>query len=239
MKRKHRKSSAPPNTAAPKQSGVAAAPTRPAAQAGQRPVREETEPTANLAPTPLWLVFLFGLLFYLGQLYVDHAGGGLHPQVYEPYRDYADLESHQPPSAGGDLLRKGEKVYGIYCVACHGPSGSGDPSRFIPPLAGSEWVLAEKPGRIIRIASKGLQGPLTVKGQAFGGGAMLAVGDQMAGDEAEKITNIAAVLIYVRGSFGNKALPVTVAEVKAVREKIKDRTDSYTEAELMTVKEDE
>src|SRR5262245_36857193 len=122
MKRKHRRHSNPPSAGAPKPSSQPASPLgaaasfQPAAKADKGAVREEMEPTSKLAPTPLWLIFLFGLLFYLGMLYVDHAGGGFNEQVYEPFPDLAALKNSQPPSEGGDLIRKGEKVYGIYCV---------------------------------------------------------------------------------------------------------------------------
>ena len=68
---------------------------------------------------------------------------------------------------------------------------------------------------------------------------MQAVGDQMMGTELERSQQIADVLLFVRNSFGNKASPVTVQEVKAVREKIKDRTDAWTAEELKNIREDE
>jgi len=46
---------------------------------------------------------------------------------------------------------------------------------------------------------------------------------------------IAAVLSYVRNSWGNKASFVTPDEVKAVSEATKDRTEAWTEAELLQV----
>jgi len=30
--------------------------------------------------------------------------------------------------------------YQLYCSVCHQPNGAGNPSTFIPPLAGSDWV---------------------------------------------------------------------------------------------------
>ena len=45
---------------------------------------------------------------------------------------------------------------------------------------------------------------------------------------------IAAVLSYVRNSFGNKAAPITADKVKMVREKIKDKKGFYQPQELMT-----
>ena len=201
---------------------------------------EGAEPIARRAPVPVWLIVLFGALFYGGQLYLDHAAGGFDPQVYEPYNSVASVKKAQPDIGGGAaLLAKGEKIYGLYCVACHQANGGGNPSQHVPPLAESEWVLAKGPGRLVRIVSKGFNGPVNVKGQTYSGNSMLGLGDQFPGDEAQKAEDIAAVLTYVRGSFGNKAQPITSAQVKAVREKIKDRTDQWTEAELLGISEDE
>jgi mono/diheme cytochrome c family protein len=47
---------------------------------------------------------------------------------------------------------------------------------------------------------------------------------------------IAAVLSYVRNSFGNKAAPVTPEKVRMVREKIKDKKGFYQPQELMSKK---
>jgi mono/diheme cytochrome c family protein len=210
------------------------------ANSAAQDVAEQAEPTANLKKVPLWLIILFGVMFYGGQLYLDHAAGGFNPQVYEPYDSYASVKKAQPDIGGGAaLMAKGEKIYGLYCVACHQVNGGGNPSANVPPLVGSEWVTAKAPGRLIRIVSKGFTGPVNVKGQTFSGNNMLALGDQFPGDEAQKAEDIAAVLTFVRDTFGGKAPPVTPAQVKKVREKIKDRTDQWTEAELLGISEDE
>ena len=47
------------------------------------------------------------------------------------------------------------------------------------------------------------------------------------------------MLTFIRSSFGNKAPGVTPAQVKAIREKIKDRAEPYTEEELLKISEDE
>ncbi|RYD30933.1 MAG: cytochrome c [Verrucomicrobiaceae bacterium] len=94
------------------------------------------------------------------------------------------------------------------CAACHGQSGEG--TTLGPPLAGSEWVNGPAEN-LIRIQLRGLQGPITVKGvdYHFPGG-MPALGHQT--DE-----DIAAVLTFVRSSFGNDAPAITAAEVAALR----------------------
>ena len=42
---------------------------------------------------------------------------------------------------------------------CHQPTGLGLPNMF-PPLAGSDWVTAPGPERLIRIVLHGFQGPI-------------------------------------------------------------------------------
>ncbi len=106
------------------------------------------------------------------------------------------------------VLKTGKTQY-IVCAACHGQQGEGTPAG--PPLAGSEWVNGP-PENLIRIQLRGLQGPITVKGQTYdfpSGMAPLAY---------QTDEQIAAVLTYIRSSFGNSAPPVNPAEVAALRQ---------------------
>ncbi len=214
--------------------GNAPAPLRPVA-----PLADGPEPVAGKVAVPVLLIALLGLLLYWGDMYLMAGGGGFDARVYGPYESLKHLGEFQDKGSGDDLMAIGERTYGLICSQCHQPNGQGDPSRFIPPLAESEWVLAAAPGRIARIVSKGATGPMKVKGQQFGAGAMFAAGDQLPGDENEKCKQIAGVLTFIRASFGNKAPAVTPAQVKAIREKIKDRTEPYTEEELLKLSEDE
>ena len=200
---------------------------------------EELDPTAGSARAPEWLLVLVPVLAFWGMAFLDKHGGGFNPQVYGPYQTLEEVEKDQPRSAGDDMFRNGKVIYDTYCAVCHLPTGQGNPSTFIPPLAGSEWVLAKEPGRIIRIVSKGLTGPIEVDGKQFGGGQMFAVGDSMPVDEQQKAANIAAVLTYVRKAFGNNAPAVTVEQVAAVRKKIADRNAPMVVDELLKIPENE
>ncbi len=115
------------------------------------------------------------------------------------------------------------------CATCHMPTGAGMPGAF-PPLAGSEWVTG-KPDAMIRIILHGLQGPISVKGANYNA-AMIAYGTGVAMSDAE----VAAVATYVRTSFGNKATPVTAAQVAAIRAATAKRTTPWTAAELTALK---
>ncbi len=111
------------------------------------------------------------------------------------------------------------------CATCHQADGKGLAGAF-PPLAGSEWVVG-KPDAAIRILLHGLQGAITVKGAVYNS-MMMAYGTGQPMTDAE----VAAVLTYVRGAFGNKAAPVTAQQVATIRTATKARTKPWTEAEL-------
>jgi len=117
----------------------------------------------------------------------------------------------------------GKAVYLRVCVACHQPTGLGLPPAF-PPLAGSSIVTEADPGKIIRIVLHGLQGPIEVNGVKYNS-MMPALIPPLKDQE------IADVLTYVRSTWNNKAAPVTVEAVAAIRAKEK-RTTPWTWAEL-------
>ena len=151
-----------------------------------------------------------------------------------------------PPKGDLDiLLARGKEVFHVNCAVCHMDNGVGNPANGCPPLVGSEWVTSPGPGRMIRIESKGLIGPIEVGGKPYGTGgqSMLPVGDQLQGDEKQKAYDIAAIVTYVRKTFGNIQTPVqpaqVVAQVAAVRAQIKDRNTPFTADELKKVPENE
>jgi mono/diheme cytochrome c family protein len=193
----------------------------------------ELEPTAGPARAPVWLFVLVAVLAFWGMGFLDKYGGGFHATVYSPYKSLAELEADQP-STGNDAFRKGQKVFVTYCQVCHQSTGLGAPGQF-PPLAGSEWVLAKEPGRVIRIVLHGLQGPVTVKDQAFDSASMIPWKDQLSDEE------IAAVLTFIRSNkdWGNDAPPVTAEQVKAIRDKTASRSSQWFVTDLLKVNENE
>ncbi len=52
------------------------------------------------------------------------------------------------------------------CVTCHMPTGLGNKTAGIPPLAGSDWVLGDKE-RLIKISIHGLMGEIEVNGEKY------------------------------------------------------------------------
>ncbi len=194
---------------------------------------EPPEPQVGTAfYTPMWLVAVFGVFLYWGTMYVDRHGGGFHPLVFTPGEMLADVEARVPRSEADALLARAPKVYNDYCSACHMPNGRGDPGRGIPPLAGSDWVLAEGPNRVIRIVLNGLHGPITVNGVQYDN-QMLPWRDQLTDED------IASVITYIRGNkeWGNNAGPTTPAHVKAIRDATESRGTytPWTAAELLAI----
>jgi len=189
---------------------------------------------------PVWIIILLLLLIYWGMLYFDQHSGWFNQDVYPPYHSIAEVESFQIPKGEDDaLVLKGKQLFSLTCAVCHMETGIGNPANGCPPLIGSEWVAAPGSGRIVRIVSKGLTGPIEVKGQVYSTGTMLPIGDQMPGDEKEKAESIAAIISYVRKTFGNNAKGVKPDYVGSIRSQIKDHVASYTVDELKTVPENE
>ncbi len=112
------------------------------------------------------------------------------------------------------------------CAVCHQPTGAGVPGTF-PPLAGSDWADAANAALPIRVVLKGLQGPVTVKGQKFNG-TMPAFGTGQPMTDAD----VAAVLTYVRSSWGNKGSAVSAEDVAKERTATASQSGPWTAAQL-------
>ena len=102
-------------------------------------------------------------------------------------------------------MEKGKRIYTQLCFACHQAEGQGLPGVF-PPLAGSDWLMADKKRAIVSLIG-GLSGPVIVNKQTYNG----VMPPSMLSDE-----QIASVLTFVRNSWGNSGDVVTVEEVKKV-----------------------
>jgi mono/diheme cytochrome c family protein len=190
---------------------------------------DDAEPIEGWSPMPVLLIGLLALLVYWGFTQLDDHGGGFQKVVYEPYTvNPADLWPVDPVEAKRKL---GKKLFDANCAPCHQTTGIGNPAVNAPPLAGSEWVNAEGPNRVIRIVLNGLQGPIQVTGKPFGAGVMLPWRDTFKDEE------IAAILTYVRGNkeWGNNASEVTPDQVAKIRKATADRGRNWTADELTKV----
>ncbi len=191
----------------------------------------DAEPAAARSIVPMWVLSLTIVLLYLGAVYFDHHGGWFDANVYAPYASAAELDSYQPKSGAAAVLAQGKKSYDMVCGICHGVDGQGKPGQF-PPLAGSEWVNAKGVQRLTHIPLMGLTGTITVKGQQMNFPAgMAAMGAGLSDSD------LAAVLTYIRSSWGNKAGPVTADDVKNVRAEIGGHAQPMTGEEMTKMPE--
>jgi mono/diheme cytochrome c family protein len=199
--------------------------------AGLAALRDGPEPTAGRIAVPLILIVLLGLVIYVADAHMINRGGEFHPYVYYPFPDIEAVTLAHPQDPIEQRRRRGRVVYTtIGCVGCHQATGLGQAGTF-PPLAGSEWVVARNPNRLIRIALNGLQGPVQVAGNDFNSNAMVPWKETL-NDE-----KIADLLTYIRLEWGNKAPPVTPDQVRQVRAQTLDRETQWTADELRVVSE--
>jgi hypothetical protein len=96
-------------------------------------------------------------------------------------------------------------------------------------LAKSDWIDNDE--RLIKIALKGLWGPIEVNGQHFdpskGVPPMMGFGGLLNDEE------LAAVLSYVRQSFGNNGPFITPDQVQQIRATTADRVNFYMTDEIL------
>jgi mono/diheme cytochrome c family protein len=173
------------------------------------PARTGGEPAATRSTVPMGIVVLLLMLLFLGGVYFDHHSGWFNAKVYSPYVSAEQLDLYQPKSGAAAAAAQGKKVYETVCGICHGNDGMGKPAM-APPLAGSEWVIANGFHRLAQIPLDGLNGDLQVEGKDWNLN-MAPMGAALSD------ADLAAVLTYIRTSWGNKAGAVTADDVKAVR----------------------
>ncbi|MGD1893411.1 MAG: PVC-type heme-binding CxxCH protein [Cyclobacteriaceae bacterium] len=137
--------------------------------------------------------------------------------------------STQLTGAERELFVQGKEIYSEegYCGTCHQSDGGGLSASQFPPLAGTKWVLGSEE-RLIKLTLKGLMGPITVLDREYPGQVPMTQFGGLLNDE-----EIAAVLTYVRNSFGNQASAISPEKVKEVRAAIADKTGFYSPEELL------
>jgi mono/diheme cytochrome c family protein/glucose/arabinose dehydrogenase len=113
---------------------------------------------------------------------------------------------------------EGQEVYKTLCIACHQPDGQGL-EKVAPPLAGSKWVTGPA-GYAARIVLHGKDGPA---------GLMPPLGFTVNNNQ------IAAVLTYIRRSWGNQASPVEPYLVQEIRGTNYSRSRPWTDEELSKI----
>lgn len=195
----------------------------------------ESETSRHIFPT-LRAQKIVSYLQSLGQNYElpEMAFVEVKEDDHGEYHSDVNASAAALPKWLSDQIASGKEIYmkaapgGGMCFTCHQSTGLGLPGQF-PPLAGSEWVLGDKP-TLIKIAMFGLMGPVKVKGTVY----TLAMPPPGIPPGALTDQQIADVLTYVRNDWGNSASSVSSAEVATVRSTVAGRApmQMWTVAEL-------
>ncbi|MDB5776942.1 MAG: Cytochrome c, class precursor [Herbaspirillum sp.] len=132
------------------------------------------------------------------------------PQQMPPPQEEAENAS---PEQRDTMLKTGAKLYENHCVACHQADGKGAPGIY-PALAGSGAVTMAGGGNAIQLVLGGGFAPST-KGTPRPYG-MPPFGQALSDAE------VAAVVSYVRNSWGNSGNLISQVEVNRYRSKLGD-----------------
>ncbi len=178
----------------------------------QRPhERELADPDEEVRPLPWMVVAIFVATALWGTWTVFTTPSGTAAR-YGDQRDLAALAADPP------RILDGGKIYGVRCAACHQANGAGITGAF-PPVANSEWVVADA-ALPLAILIRGLNGPITVKGNSYNG-QMPSFRDVLDDEE------LAAVATWLRNNLGNQASAITPAEVAAARARWANDPDAF------------
>src|SRR5450631_1771069 len=109
-------------------------------------------------------------------------------------------------------IQRGQKIYEQTCLTCHQADAGGVPGM-TPPLQKSSYVQGPSV-KLIGIVLNGLNDGVEIDGESYSN-PMPPFG------AALKDQEIADVLTFLRNHFGNKASPITVAQVSKIREGFK------------------
>jgi cytochrome c oxidase cbb3-type subunit II len=124
----------------------------------------------------------------------------------------AAASSNNSPVAPDNDARRGQTLYSTYCALCHQANGEGVAGAF-PPLRGSAVVNRTDATKHIAVVLGGLQGA-RVSGVTYANPMPAFAGILSDAD-------IAAIVDYERGAWGNHGRLVNPAEVANERARLK------------------
>ena len=120
----------------------------------------------------------------------------------------ADTDPREIPLAPSSLLERGGKLYEQHCAACHGDQGEGVAKAY-PRLAGNRAVTMPATANLVQVVLHGGFPPATRGNpRPFGMPPFATVLPD---------ADVAAVITYMRSSWGNKAAPVSEFDVSQQR----------------------
>ncbi len=199
--------------------------------------REKREPRVGAEPLSIWLIAVYGLAVFFGGAYLGRYSGNFSGDALDPYGGEPQTMKKAGGPQGAEQAAelsprdRGKKIFAANCQTCHQGTGLGVPGQY-PPLAGSEFTTggSRRPAMIVL---KGLQGPVTVKGQKFGA-AVMQPWDKTLTDQ-----KIADVLTYERSEWGNNASPVTAEQIAALRKELANHPESFGEHDILAVPDED
>ena len=118
----------------------------------------------------------------------------------------------QPVAANDPAVRAGQAIYVDQCSACHTMDGSGV-ARLLPTLKNSPFVQQDNPDSLLHVV---LNGTRAVSTSAAPTAPAMPNFDWKLSDE-----QVAAVVTFIRNSWGNAAPAVTAAQAHSMRNEIK------------------
>jgi len=121
-----------------------------------------------------------------------------------------------PVVSSSPIMNTGGKIYGDECAGCHISNGTGVAGLF-PALDGSSVVQQIDPTSLLHVVLRGTRGVATQVAPT--GAAMPQFGWLLNDDQ------VAAVLTYIRNSWGNAAPAVSASEVGKARLSFVERSD--------------
>jgi mono/diheme cytochrome c family protein len=131
-------------------------------------------------------------------------------------KDQRGAKAQSPDKPDAAAMKTGEKIYADECSGCHTPNGRGTPGMF-PSINGSPAVQQTDATTLMRVVLRGARSAGT--DAAPTAPAMPAFGWLLSDSE------VAAVLTYVRNTWGNAAPPVTAGDVAKARKDFAQRRD--------------
>jgi mono/diheme cytochrome c family protein len=140
--------------------------------------------------------------------YLSDADLGAVAQFLKELAPPATLAPPAAPVAQASVLTQGAKLYEQHCAQCHGEQGRGVPNAY-PALTGNRAVTMPQTANLVQIVLNGGYAPATEGNpRPFGMPPfVLELSD----------SEVAAVLTYIRQSWGNQAGVVTPLEINRMR----------------------
>jgi mono/diheme cytochrome c family protein len=134
--------------------------------------------------------------------------------------DSANATQKQEPSAPAapqsPAMKIGQQIYADECAGCHKADGKGTPGLF-PTLAGAPVVQQSDPTSLLHVVLRGTPGVGTSRAPTAA--AMPAFAWVLNDDQ------VAAVVTYIRNSWGNSAPAITANDVTKTRKALVERND--------------